>query len=159
AAAVASALLAMSMVLGATPASAAAQCGSFDDVRPSNPFCHDIAWLSAHHIAEGYSDGGFHPRATVTRQAMAAFLYRLANPGADERDCGYLAPFGDVDPDSPFCGDVGWLAAEGVTGGYSDGGFRPRATVTRQAMAAFLHRLAQPAARTKRCTNRPFDDV
>jgi hypothetical protein len=40
----------------------------------------------------------------------------------------------------PFCGSIAWLADRGISTGYADGGLRPAAQVTRQAMAAFLHR-------------------
>src|SRR5262245_63944535 len=49
--------------------------------------------------------------------------------------------FDDVPDDNPFHDDVGWMADLGITGGFADGGFHPGATVTRQSMAAFLHRL------------------
>jgi hypothetical protein len=49
----------------------------FPDVAVSNAFCGDIAWLAGQGIAAGYADGGFHPTAPVSRQAMAAFLHRL----------------------------------------------------------------------------------
>jgi hypothetical protein len=59
---------------------------AFDDVPPSHPFHEDITWLAGTGITSGYPDGGYHPNDPVTRQAMAAFLRRLA--GADP----------DVDP-------------------------------------------------------------
>jgi hypothetical protein len=42
-----------------------------------NPFCGDITWLKTQNITAGYPDGGFHPTAGVTRQAVAAFLHRF----------------------------------------------------------------------------------
>ena len=49
--------------------------------------------------------------------------------------------FTDVSPSSPFASDIDWMAKTGITTGYSDGTFRPGNAVTRQAMAAYLHRL------------------
>jgi hypothetical protein len=104
-----------------------------------SPFCGDITWLKTQHITGGYPDGGFHPTATVSRQAVAAFLYRLQHPSATAPACT-SAPYPDVPVGSPFCGDITWLKIQNITGGYPDGGFHPAAGVTRQAVAAFLHR-------------------
>lgn len=41
----------------------------------------EIEWLASTGITTGFPDGGFHPAGTITRQAMAAFLYRLADQG------------------------------------------------------------------------------
>lgn len=49
-------------------------------------------------------------------------------------------PFSDVPTAQPFCIEINWLLDSGITGGFPDGTFRPSATVTRQAMAAFLFR-------------------
>ncbi len=113
----------------------------FRDVPVSSPFCGDIRWLSAQGITGGYADGGFHPTTAVSRQAMAAFLYRLATPGAADSMC-LAAPFRDVPTTNAFCGDISWLTGHKITNGYSDGDFRPTAVISRQAMAAFLHRIA-----------------
>jgi hypothetical protein len=95
--------------------------------------------LKAQQVTQGYADGGFHPAAAISRQAMAAFLYRSANAGQAAPDCT-SAPFPDVSVGSTFCGDIAWLKAQQVTQGYADGGFHPAAAISRQAMAAFLYR-------------------
>src|SRR5690606_30565974 len=82
----------------------------------------------------------------VTRQAMAAFIYRLAGSPAFTPAPG--SPFPDVPDGSgalerhPFYDQIMWMADQGITTGYSDGTFRPSAPVSRQAMAAFMFRLA-----------------
>jgi probable HAF family extracellular repeat protein len=131
--------------LAGSPAGADPTCGSapFDDVGVDHPFCGEIAWLAGEGIADGYPDGGFHPDGTVTRQATAAFLYRLAgNPNGDPPICSG-APFADVDASHPFCREIEWMADAGISDGYPDGTFRPAAPVTRQAASAFLHRFSR----------------
>jgi subtilisin len=62
--------------------------------------------------------------------------------------CTSSAPtrFPDVDGSHPFLLDVEWAAAAGVLDGYPDGTFRPAGALSRQAVAAALHRLAgEPA--------------
>lgn len=53
----------------------------FSDVPDSHPFHDEIAWMKDTGISTGFNDGTFKPSSNVTRQAMAAFMYRLA--GAD----------------------------------------------------------------------------
>jgi hypothetical protein len=121
----------------------AAGTSAFPDVPDSSPFCGDIKWLVASGFASGFSDGTFRPANSVTRQAAAAFLYRYANGGdAGPCDAG-TSSFPDVPDTSAFCGDIAWLAStepQPITSGFSDGTFRPANAVTRQAMAAYLHR-------------------
>jgi hypothetical protein len=126
----------------------------FSDVQVSHPFCSQIKWLTDNAIATGYGDGTFRPSASVTRQAAAAFLARLA--GASLSNC-HSAPFSDVPIEHPFCREITWLTQSGITTGYGDGTYRPLAVVSRQAIAAFLARLAgaTPAA----CSSPPFSDV
>jgi S-layer family protein len=50
--------------------------------------------------------------------------------------------FPDVPTSSPFHSDIDWVADYGILNGYSDGMFRPTEPVTRQALAAALHRLS-----------------
>jgi hypothetical protein len=108
-------------------------------VGPSAPFFGEIAWLADQGLSEGYPDGTFRALEPITRQAMAAFLHRLAGqPAAPDG-----APsFGDVGADHPFHAAISGLADTGAATGYADGTFRPSAPVSRQATAAFLHRLA-----------------
>ena len=58
------------------------------------------------------------------------------------RGCFGGGTYFDVPLTHLFSEDVEWAAAEGIVEGFDDGTFRPSATVTRQAWAAFLHRLS-----------------
>ena len=111
----------------------------FSDVGRDHPFHDSIGWLAGVGIASGYEDGTFRPARTVSRQAVAAFLHRYAGEPVASED----APeFSDVDEGHPFHDPIAWLADEGVASGYDDGTFRPEEAVSRQAVAAFLHRYA-----------------
>jgi len=112
----------------------------FSDVPDGHPFELEVAWAAAQGVVGGFPDGTFRPGQAVTRQAMAAFLYGLADGASDP-----AAPdpgFSDVLSSHPFFTEIAWLADSGVTGGFPDGTFRGSAAVTRQAMAAFLERVA-----------------
>jgi endo-1,4-beta-xylanase len=109
-------------------------------VKPSHPFFDEIAWLTDSGIASGFPDNTFRPGLPISRQAMAAFLYRAAgSPDGDDPSCTD-APFPDVPSSHAFCGEITWMVDHGITSGYGDGTFRPTDTVTRQATVAFLQR-------------------
>src|SRR5699024_2220477 len=111
----------------------------FTDIA-GNSFATEIAWLADQEITTGYKIGTeFRAKNNITREAMTAFLYR-----AVESDYAGLpfTPFTDVSKDHSFYNEITWAFKEGVTGGYADGTFRPKNEITREAMAAFLFRLA-----------------
>ncbi|WP_298461907.1 amidase family protein [uncultured Cellulomonas sp.] len=109
---------------------------TFDDVAPGSPFFAAIEWMAAEGLATGYDGDLFGPARPVSRQAMAAFLYRLAGEPAVDGP----AAFTDVPAGSPFVDAIAWLQDTGVAEGYPDGTFGPAVPISRQAMAAFLHR-------------------
>lgn len=127
---------------GPQPQRIVASCNPklFKDVGGTTGHCGQISWLASTKVTTGYDDGSYKPTASITRQAMAAFLYRLATGNNKAPACS-TAPFNDVSPNHPFCGEINWMKQAGLTTGYDDGGFHPGAQITRQAIAAQLHRL------------------
>jgi hypothetical protein len=111
----------------------------YPDVPRSSLYCGSIDWLSTAGITRGTADGNFRPLGTVTRQAMAVFIYHLANNGATPPACT-TAVFKDVPASSSYCGAVSWLSQQGLTTSKPGGNFNPTGSVTRGMMAAFLHR-------------------
>ncbi|MCX6497777.1 MAG: S-layer homology domain-containing protein [Arthrobacter sp.] len=110
---------------------------TFSDVTATNQFNREISWLSNNLITQGYPDGTFRPVTSISREAMAAFLYRLAGSPAVPA----TAPtFVDVPSGNQFYNEIRWLASTGITTGYPDKTFRPGDPVNRDAMAAFLYR-------------------
>jgi hypothetical protein len=116
-----------------------AECSSFSDVKPSQPFAEDIEWAFAEGITTGSPDGSYRPANEVTREAMAAFLHRLT--GQPDPAPPATAPFTDVGLDHPFLLDIQWAVDQSITTGFADGTYRPKQPVRRDAMAAFLHRV------------------
>ncbi len=132
--------------LAGSPAYTPPATSPFADVRTGDPFYPEIAWLAQSGVSTGWAmpDGTvqYRPGEAVSREAMAAFLYRFAGrpafapPGA--------SPFVDVSTGHPFYAAITWLAANGVSSGWAGVGgaeFRPGLSIERQAMAAFLYRL------------------
>lgn len=121
----------------------------FKDVTGDNKYFKEINWLGATGIATGTpindANGNrmrenFKPSESVTREVMAQWLYRYANPQ------GYVAPtvspFSDVKTTDSSYTAIAWLYETGFTGD-SGGKYRPKEKVTRQKFAVVLLRYAK----------------
>jgi len=85
----------------------------------------------------GCSNGGVDQRGLPRVQGGAC------DTGAVEvSSCGAI--FGDVGSTHPFCYEIGWMSAAGITTGFAGTPptYQPSSPVTRQSMSAFLYRLA-----------------
>jgi spore germination protein YaaH len=94
----------------------------------------DINRLAEAGITGGCASGRFCPKASVTREQMASFLARAFDLPRAAADF-----FGD-DNSSQHEGDINRVAQAGITGGCASNRYCPTSTVTREQMAAFLHR-------------------
>ena len=113
----------------------------FKDVYPTDQFYTEIEWLASTGITTGWPDNTYRPQNNIERGAMAAFFYRMA--GSPRVMMPYRSPFKDVDASYPFYKEIVWMYQQGITTGYPDGTFRPNASVSREAMAAFFYRQAR----------------
>ncbi|BDZ38780.1 hypothetical protein GCM10025863_13940 [Microbacterium suwonense] len=132
---------------------------TFTDVSAGMSFRDEIMWLADRGISTGWADGTFRPYAPVTRDAMAAFMYRLA--GSPDFTIPTSSPFLDVPTNYQFYKEISWLATQGITTGWPVSGgqeFRPWNFITRDAMAAFLYRYAGSPAYTPSGSS-PFSDL
>jgi len=120
------------------PVGACDVTGGFTDVKVDHPFCHQIMWMVRSGLSNGYADGTFKPTNPISRQAMAAFLFRIDGQVLEPSCAG--TGFDDVKVDHPFCQQIAWMVTAKITNGYSDNTFRPTATISRMAAAAFLQR-------------------
>jgi glyoxylate utilization-related uncharacterized protein len=100
-------------------------------------FPREVDWMKTAGISTGYWDGTYDPYGTVTREQMAAFMYRMAGRPAFTA----TAPFTDAKYSS-FPTEVNWMKTAGISTGYWDGRYDPFSTVNREQMAAFMHRYA-----------------
>ncbi len=83
---------------------------------------------------DGYSDGGFHPDASVTRAEFAKLLNHTLNFTAE----GAIS-FSDVSKADWFYSEVAKAAAAGYAQG-SDGAFYPEQAITRAEAAVMIAR-------------------
>ncbi len=132
-----------------SPTFTAPKKSPFVDVPTSSTFYKEITWLASTGVTTGWDIAGgkkeFRPFANITRDAMAAFLYRYAKSPAYTAPA--KSPFVDVATTGSFYKEINWLASTGITTGWNITGgkkeFRPFANITRDAMAAFLYRYDQ----------------
>lgn len=122
-----------------SPAFTAPARSPFSDIGPGAQFYKEVTWLASRKITTGWADGTFRPTDPISRDAMAAFLYRFA--GSPTFTPPKSSPFSDVSPTTDFYREITWLASTGVATGYPEGSYRPITPVGRDAMAAFLHRV------------------
>ncbi|WP_449282360.1 hypothetical protein [Leucobacter sp.] len=136
--------------------------GPFADVPNTHKFATEINWMHATGLSTGVRQAGgkpkYLPKSSVSREAMAAFLYRL--DGA--RFTGpKQSPFADVPPSHKFYDEISWMYFEGLSTGVQQRSgkpkYLPKSSVSREAMAAFLYRL--DGARYGGPRTSPFADV
>jgi uncharacterized protein YkwD len=126
----------------------APQYSWFADIPPGTQFYKEINWLAAYGISGGWDEGNgqftYRPLTPVKRDAMAAFLYRLAGQPAFTPPA--TSPFIDVSTSNQFYKEITWLASMKISTGWDEGNgkvsYRPLNSVNRDAMAAFMYRLA-----------------
>lgn len=112
---------------------------AFTDAHQS-AFQGAIGWMKARDISRGYEDGTYRPFESVSREAMAAFVYRLA--GEPDYTAPAVSGFNDVGTGHLFYKEISWMKATGLSTGWIDGTYRPYDLVSREAMAAFMKRYA-----------------
>ncbi len=120
----------------------------FSDVPSGQWYTQAIAWAAAKGVVNGTSDTTFDPNGSVTREQMAAILYRYAGAsGVDTGKRADLAAFPDAAAVSTWASDaLSWTVAEGVIGG-SDGKLLPTDSATRAQVATILMRYIENVIR------------
>lgn len=130
--------------LAGSPSYTAPRTSYFQDVPLSHPFFKQISWMVDSGVTYGWGDGSFRPGDPLTRDAVAAFLYRMAGSP------GYIAPsvspYTDIGPGSAYYKGMCWMASMGISKGWPGGTLRPVESVQRNALCAFLYRYRKNAA-------------
>lgn len=118
----------------------AASGGAFTDVSADAWFADSISWAAANDIVGGYGDGRFGPDDSITREQMAAILYRYAAyKGYDVSGRADLSAFADGALVSSWATDAMAFAVDaGVLNGRDDGTLDPTGTATRAEVAQIL---------------------
>lgn len=118
----------------------------FIDVTPTQMFYKEMCWLKSKGISTGWTTrrgAEFRPLASIHRDAMAAFLFRLYGAKGSTYVAPPVSPFADITPRTQFYKEMCWMFDMGISTGWVTGGrreYRPIEPIHRDAMAAFLYR-------------------
>ncbi len=117
----------------------------FLDVSQTAWYGNAAAWGEKTGIAKGMSDGNFYAMNDVTREQLAAFLFRFAEyRGYDVTARGDLTAFSDGGSVSSWAEDaMSWAVATGLIKGKGAAGLDPTSTATRGEVATILMRFCQ----------------
>ncbi len=110
---------------------------AFTDVTDTAYYADAVRWASAHGVVTGYGDGTFRPNNPITRQQLAAILWRYAGSpaaegGTDYADEASIASYADQ--------AVDWARDTGIISGRDGNRFDPNGRATRAQAAVILHR-------------------
>ena len=113
---------------------------SFGDVSSSAYYAAAVNWASSKGIVNGTDRGMFSPDLSITREQLAAMLYRYAGEPSVSAD---LSAYTDAVSISPYAEKaVEWCVAKGILSGKSATRLAPQDTATRAECAAMLQRFA-----------------
>lgn len=117
---------------------------SFTDVRSGAYYEKSVIWAAANGIVTGTDSTSFSPDAKVTREQLAAILYRYAQYRKLDTDASAkLNSFTDAGSVSAYASEaLGWAVSEGLINGAS-GKLMPKGDATRAQVAAILHRFVK----------------
>jgi len=117
----------------------------FTDVKKSKWFAGAVMWAAENGIVDGFPDGTFAPDDSLTRDQLAAILYRYTElAGGDISAEGDLSKFTDAKKVQSWARPaVKWAVGEGIIAGKPDGdsvAVAPKAFTTRAEVATVIMR-------------------
>lgn len=118
---------------------------SFTDVASGAYYANAVAWANANGIVSGYGSGKFGPNDKVTREQLAAILYRYAQyKKYDVSGANSLDGYADAQSVSSYAVPaLQWANAAGVVTGKSGSKLDPKGNAVRAEVAAMLMRFCE----------------
>lgn len=122
---------------------------AFTDVDSDEWYTDAVIWASANDIVDGYGNGVFGTNDNVTREQMAAILYRYASyKGYDVAKVNELSAYTDAESIASYAlAAMRWSNAEGLITGRTATTLAPDGTATRAEVATILMRFAENVAK------------
>ena len=114
----------------------------FNDVESGRWYTGAVAWAAEKEIVKGYGNGKFGPNDPVTREQLAAILYRYTQykGWSTTTASGNLDGFKDAASVSSYAVDaMNWAVDEGLLKG-ANNKLSPKSNATRAQVAAIIHR-------------------
>lgn len=118
---------------------------SFNDVASGRWYANAVKWAAENEIVGGYGNGNFGPEDPISREQMAAILYRYAAfKGFDMTKTADLSKFTDSGKISDWAkAALSWANAEGLINGKGGGILDPLGNATRAEVSAILYRFCE----------------
>lgn len=115
---------------------------NFEDLDVGSYYYSAVVWANVNGIVNGTSDTTFSPDSRLTRQQLAAILYRYARAfGGDTSYIGNLSHFTDRrQVDTYAVTPMTWAVSHEIISGTSDTTLSPLSTATRAQVVVILHR-------------------
>lgn len=115
---------------------------AFVDVPAGQWYTDAVNWAAANQIVKGTSATTFAPNASITREQMAAILYRYAQyKGYDVTKKADLSGYSDNSQVSAYAKDaLAWANAAKLINGVTNTTLAPQGNATRAQVSAILHR-------------------
>ena len=116
----------------------------FNDVSSRQYYYDAISWAYDAGVVDGFDARTFKPDQNVTREQLAAILYRYAKyMNLSTSGSAYLAKYRDADKIANWAYDaMAWANYRGLINGTSATRIDPKGYATRAQIAAILHRFA-----------------
>ena len=112
---------------------------AFADVASDSWYGGYVAWAADKGVVSGMSDEEFAPNDNVTREQLAAILFRYAKLKGMENKTESADEFADFADVSDWAKDaVLWAKGSGLISGMGDGRFAPSEHATRAQFAVIL---------------------
>lgn len=117
---------------------------AFTDVESGSYYENAVAWTNENGIVSGISEDCFAPNEPITREQMAAIIYRYAAFKGYDITTSSNTSYTDNDNISDYAKDaVIWEAEKYVMTGNTDGSFAPKANTTRAQTASVFMRMVE----------------
>ena len=115
---------------------------AFADVPAGQWYTDAVNWAAANQIVKGTSATTFAPNDSITREQMAAILYRYAQyKGYDVTKQADLSGYSDNSQVSAYAKDaLAWANAAKLINGVTNTTLAPQGNATRAQVSAILHR-------------------
>lgn len=108
----------------------------FDDVQEDDWYYDAVKYVYEQELFSGTGDGLFTPNGEMNRAMLVTVLWRMSGmPQTTEQ-----SKFEDVEMDAWYAQSVAWAAENGVVSGITETSFAPTQPLTREQIAAMLHR-------------------
>lgn len=115
---------------------------NFTDLDVGDYYYNAVVWANVMGIVNGTSDTTFSPNDPVTRQQIAAILYRYAGAmGSTPEVQGDLNAYTDKNQVEPYAViPMTWAVSKGIISGMTDTTLEPLGNATRAQVVVILHR-------------------